>query len=225
MTSDIARYQRSLLSKVDLALLDELESAAQHLDAAAMKAYQLGMHEEAELLDEACTEVWAELEWAASEIREGGDLDVFGQEAESSTYELFAKAYAEHLERKRHVATKKDLANHLRSVAGYEPKFRKSTKDKVLVEAAKDAYENRKRFWDRMAKLAAEEAIANPASWVKDEKLWARAEEQVAPYWDNYDEPWAVVAFVYKRMLAAKERKARSARARKAAKARWSKRK
>ena len=40
----------------------------------------------------------------------------------------------------------------------------------------------------------------NPPSWVADEALWERAKLAVRPYWDNYSEPWAVVASVYEQM-------------------------
>ena len=43
----------------------------------------------------------------------------------------------------------------------------------------------------------------NPASWVQDEAKWERAKEAVDPEGDGadkYDEPYAVVAAVYKRM-------------------------
>lgn len=40
----------------------------------------------------------------------------------------------------------------------------------------------------------------NPPSWVVDEDIWDRAKEQVEPYWDEYDDPWAVVTTVYKQM-------------------------
>jgi len=40
----------------------------------------------------------------------------------------------------------------------------------------------------------------NPPAWVRDEALWERAKLSVRPYWDNYDQPWAVVASVYENM-------------------------
>ena len=57
-----------------------------------------------------------------------------------------------------------------------------------------------------------------PLNMKVDEKLWERAKQAVAPYAHEYDEPWAVVMSVYKKMLAAKKQKARatkSSRARK----------
>lgn len=40
----------------------------------------------------------------------------------------------------------------------------------------------------------------NPPPWAQDPQTWERARKQVEPYWDRYDEPWAVVTHVYQRM-------------------------
>lgn len=40
----------------------------------------------------------------------------------------------------------------------------------------------------------------NPPEWVDDEAAWERAKKAVEPKWGDYDEPWAVVAHVYKQM-------------------------
>jgi len=40
----------------------------------------------------------------------------------------------------------------------------------------------------------------NPPQWAVDPDKWAKAEEAVKPHWDEYDEPYAVVAHVYKNM-------------------------
>lgn len=40
----------------------------------------------------------------------------------------------------------------------------------------------------------------NPAEWVADEQLWDRAKAAVEPKWGDYDEPYAVVAHVYKQL-------------------------
>lgn len=40
----------------------------------------------------------------------------------------------------------------------------------------------------------------NPPCWVEDEDIWERAKEAVAPRWENYDEPYAVVTYVYEQM-------------------------
>lgn len=40
----------------------------------------------------------------------------------------------------------------------------------------------------------------NPASWVGDEGTWEKAKAAVKPRWDEYDEPYAVVAHVYEKM-------------------------
>jgi hypothetical protein len=44
------------------------------------------------------------------------------------------------------------------------------------------------------------ERADNPPAWVDDEGAWERAKAAVEPSWDSYDEPWAVVAFVYSNM-------------------------
>jgi hypothetical protein len=40
----------------------------------------------------------------------------------------------------------------------------------------------------------------NPPQWVLDEETWEKASDAVEPYWDEYDEPYAVVTHVYKAM-------------------------
>ncbi len=40
----------------------------------------------------------------------------------------------------------------------------------------------------------------NPPAWVKDEGTWEKAKAAVQKYWDNYDEPWAVVSHVFQQM-------------------------
>jgi len=40
----------------------------------------------------------------------------------------------------------------------------------------------------------------NPPAWVHDEGTWERAKAAVRKYWDEYDEPWAVVSAVYSNM-------------------------
>lgn len=44
------------------------------------------------------------------------------------------------------------------------------------------------------------EQDGNPPSWVTDEALWQEAKDAVEPKWDDYDEPYAVVTFVYRKM-------------------------
>ena len=62
-----------------------------------------------------------------------------------------------------------------------------------------------------------------PLNMKVDEKLWERAKQAVAPYAHEYDEPWAVVMSVYKKMLAAKKQKARATKSSRARKARATK--
>lgn len=40
----------------------------------------------------------------------------------------------------------------------------------------------------------------NPATWIADEDIWEKAKDAVKPYWDRYDEPYAVVTHTYKAM-------------------------
>lgn len=46
----------------------------------------------------------------------------------------------------------------------------------------------------------ARERRDNPPSWAVDEQTWERAKAAVAPRWDSYRAPWAVVANVYEAM-------------------------
>lgn len=40
----------------------------------------------------------------------------------------------------------------------------------------------------------------NPPASITDEETWNKAKKAVEPYWDNYDEPYAVVMHVYEAM-------------------------
>lgn len=40
----------------------------------------------------------------------------------------------------------------------------------------------------------------NPPRWALDPDIWDRARDTVAKYWTHYDDPWAVVTHVYRRM-------------------------
>lgn len=44
------------------------------------------------------------------------------------------------------------------------------------------------------------EVQGNPPAWVASEATWEEAKKAVEPTWDNYDDPWAVVAHVYEQM-------------------------
>jgi len=50
----------------------------------------------------------------------------------------------------------------------------------------------------KLAKGVTEET--NPPAWVADEDIWEKAKAAVEPKWDEYDEPFAVTAAVYKKM-------------------------
>ena len=50
----------------------------------------------------------------------------------------------------------------------------------------------------KLAKGVTEET--NPPAWVADEGIWEKAKAAVEPKWDEYDEPFAVTAAVYKKM-------------------------
>lgn len=44
------------------------------------------------------------------------------------------------------------------------------------------------------------ERDGNPPAWIEDEATWERAKKAVEPKWSEYDEPYAVVAHVYRSM-------------------------
>ncbi len=46
------------------------------------------------------------------------------------------------------------------------------------------------------------EEHGNPPSWInpEDEEIWERAKAAVEEQWDQYNAPWAVVTYVFKRM-------------------------
>jgi hypothetical protein len=56
---------------------------------------------------------------------------------------------------------------------------------------------------DRSLGRSAEKAKAagrNPDAWVADESKWEKAKAAVDENWDTYEEPWAIVAHVYRQM-------------------------
>lgn len=44
------------------------------------------------------------------------------------------------------------------------------------------------------------EEEGNPPAWVASEAIWERAKKAVEDSWEDYEEPWAVVAHVYSNM-------------------------
>ena len=44
------------------------------------------------------------------------------------------------------------------------------------------------------------EVDGNPPPWAEDADKWDRAVEAVKPYWDKYDEPYAVVSTIYSKL-------------------------
>ena len=44
----------------------------------------------------------------------------------------------------------------------------------------------------------------NPPQWVTDERAWNRAKTIVKPKWGDYDEPYAVVATIYRNIVESK---------------------
>jgi hypothetical protein len=235
---------RFWLAPGDVTYLDLLEANWRNLSEKADVAYELGLLEEAEVLDEAA-EVAAEwLECTVAGIEEeGGDLDIRGgcEGIEPGPEEMLAEFWRRLIYWQSGTATvfegigtREELVEQIRGYLKLEPGARHDISDDLLVEAARDAYESREEYKRRLKqprKLThfparsrrRKTARENPPAWVTDEEAWERAYDAVEPYWENYDEPWAVVTFVYKRIVAAKERRARSERARKAAKARWKK--
>jgi hypothetical protein len=47
----------------------------------------------------------------------------------------------------------------------------------------------------------------NPPGLIADEKTWNRAKKAVKKYWKKYEEPWAVVYDVYRKMGGKKKKK------------------
>lgn len=71
---------------------------------------------------------------------------------------------------------------------------------KLSDEAAKQAEENPDP--ELMEKLAGydPERDGNPPAWAADEGKWEKAKKAVEPNWESYEQPWAVVATIYKNM-------------------------
>ncbi len=215
--------QRGFLAPGALAIIDLMEAEWRNLSEKADIAYELGMLDEAEIIDAHADALAEWLDGAVAEIEEGGDLDIYGQEAHPSIEEQLSDYYRRYCCGGEHGRiTREELVKYVRMELGSEPTFKRDISDDIIVEAARDAYEARVEYRLRLKKKTGP-YTKNPPSWVTDEEAWERAYESVEPYWERYDEPWAVVAFVYKRIVAAKERRARSERARKAALARWGK--
>jgi hypothetical protein len=40
----------------------------------------------------------------------------------------------------------------------------------------------------------------NPPPWALDPDKWDRARNALAPQWDDFEDPWAMVTYVYERM-------------------------
>lgn len=47
----------------------------------------------------------------------------------------------------------------------------------------------------------------NPPSTIASEKIWDKAKKSVKKYWKKYEEPWAVVYDVYRKMGGKKKKK------------------
>ena len=229
----IIEPKRSWFAPGDVVYLELLEANWRNLAEKADLAYELGMLDEAEVLDEAAEQAAQWLDWAASEVEEGGDLDIYGREEgiptgpEDELGNLWRRWLKWTVEQNPYegIDSREELVRIARNVLTMHPGMRQDVSDDIIVEAARDAYEAREEFKRRyrQKKRASESFTKNPPSWATDAEAWERAEAAVWPRWEDYDEPYAVVAFVYKRIVAAKERKARSARASKASKARWAK--
>lgn len=50
----------------------------------------------------------------------------------------------------------------------------------------------------------------NPPGAIADEKIWDRAKKVVKKYWKKYEEPWAVVYDVYRKMGGKPKKKKKS---------------
>lgn len=219
-------WRREWFAPGDVMYVSLMEVEWQNLAEKADIAYELGMFEEAEVIDAHADALAEWLDGALAEIEEGGDLDVYGQEAEPSIEEELSELYRRYTTpggAAYHQFTRDEFVRAVRNVLIGRPTVKHDISDDIIVEAARDAYEARQQYRLRLKKNGQESYANNPPSWATDEKAWERAEAAVWPRWEDYDEPYAVVAFIYKRIVAAKQRKARSARASKAAKARWAK--
>jgi hypothetical protein len=218
-------WRRQWFAPGDVLYVSLMEAEWTNLSEKADIAYELGMYEEAEVIDAHADALAEWLDGAIAEIEEGGDLDVFGQEAEPSIEEELSELYRRYLTPSVSYQqfTRDELVRAVRNVLVGSPTVKHDISDDIIVEAARDAYEARQQYRLRLKKNGQERYLDNPPSWVTDEKAWKRAESIVWERWDDYEEPYAVVAHIYKRIVAKKERDARSARASKAAKARWKK--
>lgn len=73
--------------------------------------------------------------------------------------------------------------------------------DSKLVAAAADRIKQGKGDKKLMALASKVDPANNPPEWVADEATWERAKKAVeAGKWEEYDEPYAVVAHVYQNM-------------------------
>lgn len=75
--------------------------------------------------------------------------------------------------------------------------------DEMVTEAADrvDEGDTDQEVMDRVDGYSADVEDDDPPEWVKDEGKWNKAKEAVKKSgWEDHDEPWAVVAHVYKAM-------------------------
>lgn len=69
--------------------------------------------------------------------------------------------------------------------------------DEIDVEAIGERVQNGKGD-KRLMRLAEDvDDENNPPEWVEDEDKWEKAKDTAEPHWDDWDEPYAVVAHIY----------------------------
>lgn len=90
---------------------------------------------------------------------------------------------------------------HLRSLVGVKTSTNPGDEDRVLAgRVAAELAESRK--FDQLIADYDPERDGNPPAWVADEATWERAKEAVDPEGEgaDYDEPWAVTSYVYRKL-------------------------
>jgi predicted RNA-binding Zn-ribbon protein involved in translation (DUF1610 family) len=68
-----------------------------------------------------------------------------------------------------------------------------------VAELYEEAKEKAIELLDAVIEATIEEE-GNPPKWVKNPAIWEKAKEAVEPYRDKYDEPYAVISWLYQRL-------------------------
>jgi len=83
---------------------------------------------------------------------------------------------------------------------GDEEDEESSDADEKMADEANGRIEGGKADEDLMSRMEDFEEDENPPAWVASEATWDRAKAATEKKWDEYEDPWAVVAHVYKQM-------------------------